>query len=133
MPEFVPVSDVVSADEGGYLWSLQEPLPPQAVTPTIAPMVAVLTPPTVPLNSCETVTAPVTKGSPSSAECVATNDVGPDLSREGPFDACDANHEPYDGIHGGARVGSSTRPDARILAGTYGSGTNSAGSASLAP
>ena len=74
--------------------SLQEPLPPLAVTPTIAPMVADVTPPSVPLNSGETVTALVTKGSPSLAECVATNDVGPDLSREGPFDACDANHEP---------------------------------------
>ena len=94
MPEFVPVSEVVSADEAGYLRSLQEPLPPLAVTPTIAPMVADVTPPSGPLNSGETVTAPVTKGSPSSAECVATNDVGPDLSREGPFDACDANHEP---------------------------------------
>ena len=91
MPEFVPVSEVVSADEGGYLRSLQEPLPPLAVTPTITPMVADVTPPSGPLNSGETVKAPVTKGSPSSAECVATNDVGPDLSREGPFDACDAN------------------------------------------
>ena len=94
MPEFVPVSEVVSADEGGYLRSLQEPLPPQAATSPIAPMVADITPQTVPLNSCETVTAPVTKGSPSSAKCVVTNDVGPDLSREGPFDACDAIHEP---------------------------------------
>ena len=81
MPEFVPVSEVVSADEGGYLRSLQEPLPPLAVTPTIAPMVADITPPSGPLNSCETVRTPVTKGSPSSEECVATNDVGPDLQR----------------------------------------------------
>ena len=57
-------------------------------------MVADLTPPTVPLNSGETVTAPVTEGSPSSAKCVVTNDVGQDLSREGPFDACDADHKP---------------------------------------
>ena len=57
-------------------------------------MVADLTPPTVPLNPSEPVTVPVTKGSPSSAKCVVTNDVGPDLSREGPFDACDAIHEP---------------------------------------
>ena len=87
MPEFVPISEVVSADEGGYLRSLQEPS-------TVAPTVADVTPPMVPLNSDENVTAPVTKGSPSSAKCVVTNDVGPDLSREGPFDACDANHEP---------------------------------------
>ena len=85
---------MVSADERGYLRSLQEPLPPQTVTSTIAPMVADLTPPTVPLNSGETVTEPVTEGSPSPAKCVVKNDVGPDLSREGPFDACDAIHEP---------------------------------------
>ena len=113
------------------------------MTPTIGP--------SGPLNSCETVRTPVTKGPPSPAECVATDDpVGPDLSREGPFDACDADQDPrqspmvldsmsgcqyrmtpyedrtnrddldpsygihytrppYDGIHGGARVGSSTR------------------------
>ena len=94
IPGFVPVSDVVSADEGGYLRSLQEPFPPQAVTTTIAPMVEDLIPPTVPLNPGDTVTGPVTKGSPSSAKCVVTNDVGPDLSREGPFDACDAIQEP---------------------------------------
>ena len=57
-------------------------------------MVEDLIPPTVPLNPGETVTGPVTKGSPSSAKCVVTNDVGPDLSREGPFDACDAIQEP---------------------------------------
>ena len=40
---------------------------------------------------------PVTKGSPSATECVATNDTGQDLSREGPFDARDAIHEPGQG------------------------------------
>ena len=94
MPEFVPGSEVVNADEGGYLWSLQEPLPPLAVTPPIAPMVAEINPPSGPLNSCETVRTLVTKGSPASAECVVTDDAGPDLSREGPFDACDADQEP---------------------------------------
>ena len=94
LPGFVPVSDVVSADEGGYLRSLREPLPPQAVTTTIAPMAADHTPPTVPLNPGETVPGPVTTGSPSSANCVVTDDVGPDLSREGPFDACNAIQEP---------------------------------------
>ena len=40
MPEFVPVSEVVCADEGGYLRSLQEPLPPQTAGSTVAPTVA---------------------------------------------------------------------------------------------
>ena len=35
-----------------------------------------------------------TEGSPSSAMCADAQDVGPDLSREGPFDACEAEHEP---------------------------------------
>ena len=64
MPEFVPVSAEVSADEGGYLRSLQEPFPPQAVTSPIAPLVADITPPPVPLNSGETVAAPVMRGPP---------------------------------------------------------------------
>ena len=75
---------VVSADEGGYLRSLQEPLPPQTGRSTVAPTVADVIPPTVLLTSDDTVAAPVMKGPPSAAECVATNDVGPDLSREGP-------------------------------------------------
>ena len=94
MPEFVPGSEVASADEGGYLWLLQEPLPPLAVTPPIAPMVAEINTPSGPLNSCETERTPVTKGSPASAECEVTDDARPDLSREGPFDACDADQEP---------------------------------------
>ena len=35
-----------------------------------------------------------TEGSPSSAICVDAQDVRPDLSREGPFDVCEAEHEP---------------------------------------
>ena len=86
--EFAPVSEVhvVCADEGSFLQSLQEPLPPQAVESTVAP--------TVPLTSVRTEVSPVTKGSPSATECVATNDTGQDLSREGPFDARDVIQEP---------------------------------------
>ena len=44
MPGFVPVSEVVLEGEGGYMRSLEEPLPPQvptpAVTTAIAPVVA---------------------------------------------------------------------------------------------
>ena len=45
MPDFVPGSEVISTDEGGYLRSLQEPLPSLAVTPPTAPMVAESEPP----------------------------------------------------------------------------------------
>ena len=92
-PEFAPVPEVVCADEGGHLRSLQEPLTPQTVGSTVAPTVADVTPPTVPLTSVQTAVSPATKGSPSATECVVTNDAGPDLSREGPFDARDAIHE----------------------------------------
>ena len=44
IPGFVPVSEVVLEGEGGYLRSLEEPLPPQvqtpAVTTAIVPVVA---------------------------------------------------------------------------------------------
>ena len=92
-PEFAPVPEVICSDEGGYLRSLQELLTLQTVGSTVAPTVADVTPPTVPLTSVQTVVSPATKGSPSATECVATNDAGPDLSREGPFDVCDAIHE----------------------------------------
>ena len=88
VPEFAPVPEVACAEEGSFLQSLQEPLPPQTVESTVAPTVTDVTPPTVPEVS------PVTNGSPPATECVATNDTGPDLSREGPFDARDAIHEP---------------------------------------
>ena len=94
VPEFAPVPEVVCVEEGSFLQSLQEPLPPQTVESTVAPTVTDVTPPTVPLISVRPEVSPVTKGSPSVTECVATNDTGPDLSREGPFDARDAIHEP---------------------------------------
>ena len=191
IPGFVPVSEVVREEEGSCLRLLEEPHPPKAVTTTMAPLATDLILPTVPPTPDENVTVPVmegarkteraqvfvvegTEGSPSSAKCADTNGFAPDLSREGPFDACEADHEtgqspmvldsmsgcqyrmtsykdrtnrddldpsygihlhdpPYDGIYGGPRISSPTRPDARILARTYGSGTDSAGSAPIAP
>ena len=111
IPGFVPVSEVVLDEEGGYLRSLEEPLPPQAVRTAIAPLVTDLILPTVPPIPDEDTTVPVTEGArkteraqvfvvedtegpPSSAMCAAANDVGPDISREGPFHACEADHEP---------------------------------------
>ena len=94
MPDFVPGSDVTNTDEGGYLQSLREPLPPLTGTPPTAPMVAENSPPLGPQNSCGSESTPVTLVSPAATEVVVTDDTGPDLSREGPFDACDADHEP---------------------------------------
>ena len=35
-----------------------------------------------------------TEGSTSTAMCQDVQDIGPDLTREGPFDACEAEPEP---------------------------------------
>ena len=111
IPGVVPESEVVREEEGSCLRSLEEPLPPQDVTATMAPLATDLILPTVSPTPDENVTIPVTEGarkteraqvfvvertegSPSSAVCVDPNGVGPDLSREGPFEACEADHEP---------------------------------------
>ena len=111
IPGVVPVSEVVREEEGSCLRSLEAPLPPQDVTATMAPLATDLILPTVSPTPDENVTVPVTEGtrkteraqvfvvertegSPSSAVCADPNGVGPDLSREGPFEACEADHEP---------------------------------------
>ena len=90
MPDFVPGSDGTNTDQGGYLQSLREPL---TGTPPTTPMVAVNSPPLELQNPCGSESTPVTLVSPAATEGVVTDETGPDLSREGPFDACDADHE----------------------------------------
>ena len=85
IPEFAPVSEGFCTEEGSFLQSLQEPLPSETVESTVAPTVTDVIPPIVPVT--------VTNESPSATECVTPTDTGPDLSREGPFDARDAIHE----------------------------------------
>ena len=96
IPGFVPVSEVVLEGEGGYLRSLEEPLPPQvptpAVTTAIAPVVAEPILPMVPPTPDDKTTVPdtesarkperaqvfvveYTEGPPSSAMCADANDV----------------------------------------------------------
>ena len=94
MPDFVPGSDGTTTDQGGFLQSLQEPLPPLTGTPPATPMVAETSPPLGGQNLCERESTPIPSVSPVATESVVTDDTGPDLSREGPFDACDADHEP---------------------------------------
>ena len=94
MPDFVPGSDGTKTDEGGFLQSLREPLPPLTGTPPTTPMVAVTSPPLGVQNSCGRESTPVPSVSPVATEGVVTDETGPDLSREGPFDACDADHDP---------------------------------------
>ena len=115
IPGFVPVSETVLEEEGGYLLSLEEPpplpVPTSAVTPAvisvITELVILMMPPTPDDKINESGTGSVrqtdrakvfvveaTEGSTSSAICQDAQDIGPDLTREGPFDACEAEPEP---------------------------------------
>ena len=180
---------------GGYLLSLEEPLPSPVPSPAVTTAVSsVVTEPVMPMvpptpddktNVSDTGSArkteraqvfvvEATEGSASSVMCADAQDVGPDLTREGPFDACEAEPEPgqsplvlnsmpgcqfrmmsyddrdnrddldpaygihlhdppYDGIYGGPRISTPSRPVARLLARTYGPGTDSSSSAPIAP
>ena len=94
MPDFVPGSDVTNTDEGGFLQLLREPLPPLTETPPTTPMVAETSTPLGVQKSCGRESTPVPSVSPVATEGVVMDETGPDLSREGPFDACDADHDP---------------------------------------
>ena len=94
MPDFVPGSDATNTDEGGFLQLLREPLPPLTGTPPTTPMVAETSTPLGVQNSCGRESTPVPSVSPVATEGVVTDETGPDLSREGPFDVCEADHDP---------------------------------------
>ena len=94
MPDFVPGSDGTNTDEGGFLQSLREPLPSLTETPPNTPMVTESSTPSELPNSCGRNSTPVPSVSPVVTEGVVTAKPGPDLSREGPFNACDADHDP---------------------------------------
>ena len=111
IPGFVLVSEAVPEEEGRYLLSLEEPpplpVPTSAATPAV---ISVITEPVIPMmpptpddkrNESRTGSASQTdrakvfvveaiEGSTSSAICQDA----PDLTREGPFDACEAEPEP---------------------------------------
>ena len=94
IPEFVPESDATNTDEGGFLQLLREPLAPLTVTPPTTPMVTETSTPSEVPNSYRRDSTPVPSVSTVATEGVVTDETGPDLSREGPFDACDAAHDP---------------------------------------
>ena len=115
IPGFVPVSEAVLEEEGGYLLSLEEPVPSPVPSPAVTTAVSsVVTEPVMPMvpptpddktNVSDTGSArkteraqvfvvEATEGSASSVMCADAQDVGPDLTREGPFDACEAEPEP---------------------------------------
>ena len=115
IPGFVPVSEAVLVEEGGQTLSSEQlpplPVPTSAVTPAVISVAAeqyILTMPPTPDDrrndsSTESVrqtdrakvfVVEATEGSTSTAMCQGTQDIGPDLTREGPFDACEAEPEP---------------------------------------
>ena len=77
IPAFVPGSVADTSTDGGFLQLLREPRTPLPVTPPVSQMVTDTSTPTEVPNSTR-----------------VPADPGPDLSREGPFDACDADHDP---------------------------------------
>ena len=115
IPRFVPVSETVLEEEGGYWLSLKDPpllpVPTSAVTPA---MISLTTEPVIPTmpptpddgrnksgtgsvrqaDRAQVFVVESTEGSTSSPLCQDAKDIGPDLTREGPFDACEAEPEP---------------------------------------
>ena len=93
IPEFVPDSVADTSTDGGFLQLLREPRTPLTVTPPVSPMVTDTSTPTEVPNSQRECT-PVPSVSPVLPAGGVPADPGPDLSREVPFDACDADHDP---------------------------------------
>ena len=112
---FALVSETVLDEEGGHWLSLKDPpplpVPTFAATPVVVPVAegpAVPTmPPTPDVTRIKSSTGGVlqadraqvfvvesTAGSTSSPLCQATEDISPDLTREGPFDAGEVIPEP---------------------------------------
>ena len=92
IPEFVPVPVADTSVDGGFLQLLREPGMAQTSTPPVSPMTADTSTPTAALTSQRN-TGTVPFPSPVLSAGEVHTDPGPDLSREGPFDACDADHD----------------------------------------
>ena len=85
---FVPDSAADTSLDGGFLQLLREPREPLTVTPPVSPMVADTSTPTEGTDS-QRETLPIPSISPILPTGGVHADPGPDLSREGPFNACD--------------------------------------------
>ena len=112
---FAPVSETVLDEEGGHWLSLKDPpprpVPASAATPVVVPITEGPAVPTMPPTSDDTRFKPGTRGvrqvdraqvfrvestagSTSSPLYQAMEDISPDLTREGPFDASEVIPEP---------------------------------------
>ena len=115
IPGFVPVPEAVLVEEGGQMLSPEQPPPYPVPTSAATPVVnSVITEQFIPTmlptpddmrhdTSMESVrqtdrakvfVVEATEGSTSTAMCQGAQDIGPDLTREGPFDACEVEPEP---------------------------------------
>ena len=115
VPGYVPVPEAVVVDEGGQTLSPEHPppnpVPASAATPlvnsvTLEQFIPIM-PPTPEdmrqVTSMESVrqtdrakvfVVEAAEGSPSTVMCRCDQDIGPDLTREGPFDVCEVEPEP---------------------------------------
>ena len=115
VPEYVPVPEAVAVDEGGQKRSPEHPPPNTVLALAVAPVVNPVTleqfiPPMpsatediVEVASTKSVrqterakmfVVEATDGSPSSVRCQGDQDIGPDLTREGPFDVSEVEPDP---------------------------------------
>ena len=115
IPGFVPVSETILEEEGGHWLSLKDPpplpVPTSAVTPVAVPVTEEPAVPTMPptpddrryksgtgsvrhADRAQVFVVESIKGSTSSPLCQDAEDIGPDLAREGPFDAGEVIPEP---------------------------------------
>ena len=114
-PGFTPVSDDVLVEEGGQMLSSEQPpplpVPTSAVTWAVISVATEQNRPTMPptpddrrnnastgsvrqTDRAKVFVVEATEGSTSTAMCQGAQDIGPDLTREGPFDACEVEPEP---------------------------------------
>ena len=115
IPGFVPVPEAVLVEKGGQTLSSDQPpphpVPASAATPVVISGVTEQSIPTMPPTpdemrhdtSVESVrqtdrakvfVVEATEGSTSTAMCQGAQDLSPDLTREGPFDACEVEPDP---------------------------------------
>ena len=115
IPGFVHVLEAILEEEGGHTLSLEQPpplpVPTSAATPVVMTVATEPFIPTMPLtpddrrndsstgsvrqtDRAKVFVVDATEGSTSSAMCQGAQDIGPDLTREGPFDACEDEPEP---------------------------------------
>ena len=112
---FVPVSEAVLEEEGGQTLSPEQPpllpVPTSAATPVVMSVATEPFIPTMPptpddrrndsstgsvrqTDRAKVFVVEATEGFTSTAMCQGAQDIGPDLTREGPFNACEAEPEP---------------------------------------